>query len=86
MHTSSTFADWKLSNFSHQDRQTHDWLMLSAVMLYAAWLSNGNWEKRNGMLCSSEQPLMGRNLNTKSSYEGDNARPEYFENQVPQIG
>jgi hypothetical protein len=38
------------------------------------------------MLCSSEQPLMGRNLNTKSSYEGDNARPEYFENQVPQIG
>jgi hypothetical protein len=37
-------------------------------MLYAAWLSNGNWEKRNGMLCSSEQPLMGRNLNTKSSY------------------
>jgi hypothetical protein len=37
-------------------------------------------------LCSSEQPLMGRNLNTKSSYEGYNARPEYFENQMPQIG
>jgi hypothetical protein len=85
MHTSSMFADWKLSNFSHQGRQTHDWLMLSAVMLYAAWLSDGNWEKSNGMLCSREQP-MGRNLDTKSSYEGDNAPPEYFENQVPQIG
>jgi hypothetical protein len=46
MHTSSMFADSKLANFSHQDRQTHDWLMLSAVMLYAAWLSNGNWEKK----------------------------------------
>jgi hypothetical protein len=86
MHTSSMFADWKFSNFSHQDRQTHDWLMLSAAMLYAAWLSNGNCEKRNWMLCSSEQPLMGRNLNTNSSYEGDNARQEYFESQVTQIG
>jgi hypothetical protein len=87
MHTSSMFADSKLSNFSHQDRQTHDWLMLSAVMLYAAWLSNGNWEKWNEMLCSSEQPVMGRNLDTKSSYEGEMlAPPEYFENQVPQIG
>jgi hypothetical protein len=86
MHTSSMFADWKLSNFSHHDRKTHDWLMLSAVMLYATWLSNGNWEKMYGMLCSSEQPPMERNLNTKSSYEGDYARPVYFENQVPQIG
>ena len=38
------------------------------------------------MLCSSEQQLMGRNLDTESSNEGDNAPPEYFENQVPQIG
>jgi hypothetical protein len=31
------------------------------------------WDKRNGMLCSSEQLLMGRILDTKSSYKGDNA-------------
>jgi hypothetical protein len=31
------------------------------------------WDKRNGMLCSSEQLLVVRILDTKSSYKGDNA-------------
>jgi hypothetical protein len=59
--------------------------MLSALVLYAAWLSNGNWEKRNGMLGSSEQPLMGRSLDTKSSYKGDMAPQNNLKIKCPRL-
>jgi hypothetical protein len=37
------------------------------------------------MLCSSEQPLMGRNLDTKSSYKGDNAPQNILKIKCPRL-
>jgi hypothetical protein len=42
-------------------------------------------DKRNGMLCPSEQLLMGRILDTKSSYKGDNAPQNILKINYPRL-
>jgi hypothetical protein len=42
-------------------------------------------DKRNGMLCSSEQLLMGRILDIKSSYKGDNSLQNILKIKCPRL-